>query len=204
MLRARRGRREELLTFAADEPLADGQRAGDPEAEALLADSVGPALMVVLDTLAPAERLAFVLHDVLAVPFGEIAPILDRSPAAARQLASRARRRVRGATPPPPADLSRQRRVADAFLTALRAGDFGALIAVLDPDVVLRDDSASLPGGAAVMRGARPVAGYALSYLPGGPVRPGRGGGRVRRASHRRVRSGLRGARLHRQARQDR
>jgi RNA polymerase sigma factor (sigma-70 family) len=164
MLRARRSRREEPLAGTAAELQAGNHGAGNPEAEALLADSVGPALMIVLDTLAPAERLAFVLHDIFAVPFDEIAPILERSPAATRQLASRARRRVRGATPFQPADLGRQRRVADAFLTALREGDFDALITVLDPDVVLRDDSAGLPGGAAVMHGARSVGAYALRY----------------------------------------
>ena len=164
MLRARRSRREEPLADAAVEPLVGDGDVSDPEAQALLADSVGPALMVVLDTLAPAERLAFVLHDIFAVPFDEIAPILERSPAATRQLASRARRRVHGATPVQPVDLGRQRRVADAFLTALREGDFGALLTVLDSDVVLRDDSAGLPGGASVMRGARPVGAYALRY----------------------------------------
>jgi RNA polymerase sigma factor (sigma-70 family) len=164
MLRARRSRREEPLADAAVEPSMGDDDVSDPEAQALLADSVGPALMVVLETLAPAERLAFVLHDIFAVPFDEIAPILERSPAATRQLASRARRRVHGATPAQPVDLGRQRRVADAFLTALREGDFGALLAVLDPDVVLRDDSAGLPGGASVMRGARPVGAYALRY----------------------------------------
>jgi RNA polymerase sigma factor (sigma-70 family) len=161
LLRARRSRREEPLAGPAAELVAG---TGDPEAEALLADSVGPALMIVLDTLAPAERLAFVLHDIFAVPFDEIASILERSTAATRQLASRARRRVRGAPPPRPVDLGRQRRVAGAFLTALREGDFDALITVLDPDVVLRDDSAGLPGGAAVMHGARPVGAYALRY----------------------------------------
>jgi RNA polymerase sigma-70 factor, ECF subfamily len=164
MLRARRSRREEPLAGAAVEPSMGDDDVSDPEAQALLADSVGPALMVVLETLAPAERLAFVLHDIFAVPFDEIAPILERSPAATRQLASRARRRVHGATPAQPVDLGRQRRVADAFLTALREGDFGALLAVLDPAVVLRDDSAGLPGGASVMRGARPVGAYALRY----------------------------------------
>ncbi len=173
MLRARRGRREEPLADITAGPLVSDNNAGDPEAEALLADSVGPALMIVLDTLAPAERLAFVLHDIFAMPFDEIAPILDRSPAATRQLASRARRRVHGATPAQPVDLGRQRRVTDAFLTALREGDFDALLAVLDPDVILRDDSAGLPGGAAVMRGARPVGAYALRYSRGARfVRP--------------------------------
>jgi RNA polymerase sigma factor (sigma-70 family) len=164
MLRARRGRREEPLADATVEPGPASGDVSDPEAEALLADSVGPALMVVLDTLGPAERLAFVLHDIFAVPFDEIAPILERSPAATRQLASRARRRVHGAAPSEHVDLARQRHVADAFLAALRDGDFDALLAVLDPEVVLRDDSAGLPGGAAVMQGARPVGAYALRY----------------------------------------
>jgi RNA polymerase sigma factor (sigma-70 family) len=167
MLRARRSRREEPLAVAAAEPPVGGRDAGNPEAEALLADSVGPALMVVLDTLAPAERLAFVLHDIFAMPFDDIAPILERSPAATRQLASRGRRRVHGAAPPQQVDRARQRQVVDAFLTALREGEFAGLIAVLDPEVVLRDDSAGLPGGAAVMRGARPVGAYALRYSRG-------------------------------------
>jgi RNA polymerase sigma factor (sigma-70 family) len=164
MLRARRSRREEPLADATAERPAGGPGVSDPEAEALMADSVGPALMVVLDTLAPAERLAFVLHDIFAVPFDDIAPILQRSPAATRQLASRARRRVHGAAPPQHVDRARQRQIVDAFLTALREGDFDGLIAVLDPEVVLRDDSAGLPGGAAVMHGARPVGTYALRY----------------------------------------
>jgi RNA polymerase sigma factor (sigma-70 family) len=163
VLRARRGRREEPLTDAIAEPAVDGH-ASDPEAEALLADSVAPALMVVLDTLTPAERLAFVLHDIFAVPFDEIAPILGRTGAATRQLASRARRRVHGATPPGQVDRARQREVVEAFLAALRNGDFDALLAVLHPDVVLRDDSAGLPGGASTMRGARAVGGYALRF----------------------------------------
>jgi RNA polymerase sigma factor (sigma-70 family) len=162
MMRTRRSRREEPL---ADITLGSGHHdVSDPEAEALLADSVGPALMVVLDTLGPAERLAFVLHDVFAVPFDEIAAILERSPAASRQLASRARRRVQGATPPRNTDPGRQRQIVDAFLAALRDGDFEALVAVLDPDVLLRDDSAGLPGGAAVMRGARAVGAHALGF----------------------------------------
>jgi RNA polymerase sigma factor (sigma-70 family) len=164
ILRSRRSRREEPLTDAAAGPPANGQGPGDPEAEALLADSVGPALMVVLDTLAPTERLAFVLHDIFAVPFDGIAPILDRSPAATRQLASRARRRVQGATPPQRVDRARQRQVVEAFLAAIRQGDFDALLALLDPDVLLRDDSAGLPGGAEQMRGARVVGGYALRF----------------------------------------
>ncbi|MEU7694708.1 sigma-70 family RNA polymerase sigma factor [Microbispora hainanensis] len=158
MLRARRNRREEPLPDVTAEPAAEAHDAGDPEAEALLADSIGPALMVVLDGLAPAERLAFVLHDVFAVPFGEIADIVGRSPAAARQLASRARRRVVGATPPRQVDIARQRRVVDAFLTALRHGDFDGLLAVLDPDVLLRD------GDAEPVRGARAVGAHALTF----------------------------------------
>jgi len=129
----------------------------DPEAEALLADSIGPALLVVLHTLAPAERLAFVLHDIFAVPFDDIAPIVGRSPAAARQLASRARRRVQDAAPVLDADLTRQRAIIDAFLTAARNGDFGALLEALDPGVVLRFN------GAEALRGAAAVAGRALA-----------------------------------------
>jgi len=164
MMRARRSRREEPLADLSAGLPAGPHDVSDPEAEALLADSVGPALMVVLDTLAPAERLAFVLHDIFAVPFDEIAAILERSPAASRQLASRARRRVQGATPPPDADPRRQRQIVDAFLAALRNGDFEALVAVLDPDVLLRDDSAGLPGGAAELRGARAVGRHALGF----------------------------------------
>ena len=171
MLRSRRGRREESL--AEEEPPAADLGADGPEGAVLLADSIGPALMVVLDTLAPAERLAFVLHDIFAVPFDDIAPILERSPVATRQLASRARRRVQGATPPRQVDPVRQRRVVDAFLAALRHGDFDALVAVLDPEVVLRDDSAGLPGGAATMRGAHAVGAYALRFSRGARfVRP--------------------------------
>jgi RNA polymerase sigma factor (sigma-70 family) len=164
MLRARRSRREEPQGDITVGSPAGPDDVSDPEAGALLADSVGPALMVVLDTLGPAERLAFALYDIFAVPFDEIAAILERSPAASRQLASRARRRVQGATPPRDVDPGRQRRIVDAFLAALRDGDFEALVAVLDPDVLLRDDSASLPGGAAVMRGARAVGAHALGF----------------------------------------
>jgi RNA polymerase sigma-70 factor (ECF subfamily) len=167
MMRARRSRREEPLADITAGSPAGPDDLSDPEAEALLADSVGPALMVVLDTLAPAERLAFVLHDIFAVPFNEIAAILERSPAASRQLASRARRRVRGATPSRTVDAARQRQIVDAFLTALRDGDFETLVAMLDPDVLLRDDSAGLPGGAAVLRGARAVGSYALGFSRG-------------------------------------
>jgi RNA polymerase sigma-70 factor (ECF subfamily) len=141
------------------EPILSREDGVDPEHEALLADSVGLALQVVLETLGPAERLAFVLHDMFAVPFDEIAPIVGRSPAAARQLASRGRRRVQGATPVPDVDPARQRQVVDAFLAAARGGDFEALLAVLDPEVVLRVDRGALPLGASrEVRGAPAVA----------------------------------------------
>jgi RNA polymerase sigma-70 factor, ECF subfamily len=159
MLRARKARRE----VHVPDPIVDSADGPDPEHEALLADSVGLALMVVLDTLSPPERLAFVLHDIFAVPFDEIARILDRSPEATRQLASRGRRRVRGEHTVPDADLDTQREVVAAFLAAAHDGDFDALLAVLDPDVVLRAD-----GGAAVpsreVRGAATVARQALGY----------------------------------------
>jgi RNA polymerase sigma-70 factor (ECF subfamily) len=159
MLRARTARREEPLGPHVPEPIVSRADGVDPEHEALLADSVGLALIVVLETLDPAERLAFVLHDTFAVPFEEIAPIVGRSPAAARQLASRARRRVRGATPAPDADLGRQREVVDAFLAAARAGDFEALVELLDPDIVLRVDRGVLRAGASrEIRGAEAVA----------------------------------------------
>jgi len=165
MLRSRKSRREEPLGAHLPEPIVSREGAIDPEHEALLADSVGLALLVVLQTLAPAERLAFVLHDMFAVPFDEIAPIVRRSPTAARQLASRARRRVQGAAPVPDADPARQRAVVDAFLTAARDGDFDALVAVLDPDVVLRADLGATPAGATrEVRGARAVAEQALSF----------------------------------------
>jgi RNA polymerase sigma-70 factor (ECF subfamily) len=141
MLRARRARREDYAGSWLPEPIVAVDGETSPEQEALLADSVGLALLVVLETLTPAERLAFVLHDTFGVPFDEIAPIVGRSPAAARQLASRARRRIRGATPSPDADLSRQREVVEAFLAASRAGDFDGLLRVLDPDVVFRVDT---------------------------------------------------------------
>ena len=131
----------------------------------MLADSVGLALQVVLDTLSPAERLAFVLHDIFGVSFDEIAPIIDKTPAAARQLASRARRRVQGQAPPPDPDLDRQREVVEAFLAASREGNFDALLAVLDPDVVLRADSGALPPPATQeVRGAEPVAHLAAAF----------------------------------------
>jgi len=156
MLRSRRSRREEPALDETHEPLAGEGDAIDLEHEALLADSIGPALLVVLDQLAPAERLAFVLHDMFDVPFEEIAPIVDRTPTAARKLASRARQRVRGAAPDPEPDLARQREVVDAFLAASRAGDFEGLVAVLDPDVVFRLDLA--PAGFREVHGAGDVA----------------------------------------------
>ncbi len=164
MLRARGSRREEPLVERLPEPIVDRADGTDPEHEALLGDSVGLALLVVLDTLAPPERLAFVLHDIFAVPFGDIARILDRSPDAARQLASRGRRRVRGARPDPDPDLGAQRRVVEAFLAASREGDFDALVAVLHPDVVLRADVGPRAGGVREVRGAEAVAGQSLAY----------------------------------------
>jgi RNA polymerase sigma-70 factor (ECF subfamily) len=165
MLRTRRSRREEPLGPHVPEPIVSPTDGVDPEHEALLADSVGLALLVVLETLAPAERLAFVLHDMFAVPFDEIAPIVGRSPAATRQLASRGRRRVQGAAPAPDVDLASQRRVVDAFLAAARGGDFEALLAVLDPDVVLRVDRGGVRAGASRdVRGAPAVAEQVLSF----------------------------------------
>ncbi len=158
MLRSRKARREEPLE-AAPEQIVGGADGIDPEHELLMAESVGLAMLVVLETLAPAERVAFVLHDMFAVPFDEIAPIVGRSPAAARQLASRARRRVQGTAPGPDADPGRQRQVVDAFLAASRGGDFEALLGVLDPDVVLRADPAAVRTGALrEVRGATAVA----------------------------------------------
>lgn len=156
MLRARRARREDYLESWMPEPIVSLDEHADPEQEALIADAVGLALLVVLETLTPAERLAFVLHDMFAVPFEEIAPIVDRTPAATRQLASRARRRVQGSSPDPDTDLAGQRAVVDAFLAASRAGDFEGLVAVLAPDAVLRVDA-----GLAGARAAGPVTGAA-------------------------------------------
>jgi RNA polymerase sigma factor (sigma-70 family) len=159
MLRSRKSRREEPLGVHVPDPIVSRADGTDPEHEALLTDSVGLALLVVLDTLAPAERLAFVLHDMFAVPFGEIAPIVGRSPSAAKMLASRARRRVQEAATVPDTDLARQREVVAAFLAASRDGDFDALLAVLDPDVVLRADSGAVQVGASrEVRGAPAVA----------------------------------------------
>ncbi|MFH8975164.1 sigma-70 family RNA polymerase sigma factor [Streptomyces sp. NPDC017890] len=176
MLRARDTRREEPLDATADRPPAaavgvpGGTSAADPEEEAQLADSVGTALLIVLDTLGPAERLAFVLHDMFDVPFDDIAAMLDKTPAATRQLASRARRRVRG-VPAPDADLARRRRAVDAYLAATRGGDFDALVSLLHPDVVLSADAAVVPtpapitvsGVAQVARGAMASMGRAGS-----------------------------------------
>jgi RNA polymerase sigma factor (sigma-70 family) len=163
-LRSRQARREEAIGPRLPEPIVDPEDGTDPEHEALLADSVGLALLVVLETLSPAERLAFVLHDVFAVPFEEIAPIVDRSPDAARQLASRARRRVRGA-PVPDADLDAQREVVDAFFAAARDGDFERLLEVLDPDVVLHADlGPSAPRGRFELHGAEAVVKQARTY----------------------------------------
>jgi len=165
MLRSRTSRREEPFDVHVPDPIVSREDGIDPEYQALLGDSVGLALLVVLETLAPAERLAFVLHDMFAVPFDEIAPMIGRSPTAARQLASRARRRVQGTAPVPDADSSRQREVVDAFLAASRGGDFDALVAVLDPDVVLRADTGAGPVGASrEIRGAHAVAAQALTF----------------------------------------
>jgi RNA polymerase sigma-70 factor (ECF subfamily) len=165
MLRSRTSRREAPLSDQPAEP-ARTAPAETPESQALLTDSVGLALLVVLQTLDPAERLAFVLHDMFAVPFEEIAPIVDRTPAAARQLASRARRRVQGGTPQHP-DLARQRRIVDAFLSAARQGDFDALVSILDPDVVIRSDGQFVRQGAVtVARGATVFGPMAAAGLP--------------------------------------
>ena len=159
MLRSRAVRREEPLSPHLPDPIVDRADGVDPEHEALLADSVGLALLVVLETLTPAERLAFVLHDMFGVPFEEIASLVDRSPQAARQLASRARRRVRAQPTTPDVDVNAQREVVDAFLAAAREGDFGALVATLDPDVVLRADGGpALAALSAEVHGALNVA----------------------------------------------
>jgi RNA polymerase sigma-70 factor (ECF subfamily) len=163
VLRSRKTRREQPMDVHVPDPIVDPVDGTDPEHEALLADAVGLALLVVLEMLSPPERLAFVLHDMFAVPFEEIAPIVERSPDAARQLASRARRRVRGAAPIPDADRTAQWEVVQAFLAAARDGDFGALVAVLDPDVVLRADG-GLTGVSHRVQGAEAVAGQALMW----------------------------------------
>jgi RNA polymerase sigma factor (sigma-70 family) len=174
MLRARTSRREEPLGVHVPEPIVSPEDGLDPEQQALLAEGVGLALLVVLETLGPAERLAFVLHDMFGMPFEEIAAIVGRSPTAARQLASRARRRVQGSAPVPDADLGQQRAVVDAFFAAARAGDFQALVAVLDPDVVVRADFGAMPGSPSrELRGARAVAEQALVFARMSPfLRP--------------------------------
>jgi RNA polymerase sigma-70 factor (ECF subfamily) len=164
MLRSRKARQEEPLEESAVEPVAAIGPAANPEEEALLASSVGLALLVVLETLDPAERLAFVLHDMFDLPFEEIGEIVGRTPAAARQLASRARRRVRGAPAVEPDRLARQRAVVEEFVAALRAADFEGLVAVLDPDVILRTDAPGRPGAPTEVRGARNWAKGALAY----------------------------------------
>jgi RNA polymerase sigma-70 factor, ECF subfamily len=163
MLRTRTSRREDPLDTHVPDPVIT-RADGDPESDAMLADSVGLALLVVLETLEPAERLAFVLHDVFGMTFEEIAPIVDRSPVAARQLASRARRRVQSTAPSPDPDVRQQRRVLDAFMAAVRDGDFERLVAVLDPEIVLRADGGALAGASRVVRGPRAVAAQAASF----------------------------------------
>ena len=167
MLRARQAQREEHAGPWLPEPIVSGDDNLDPEYQAMLADSVGMALLVVLETLTPSERLAFVLHDMFAVPFEEIGRIVERSPQTARQLASRARRRIRGATPEPDPDVGRQRQMVDAFLSAAREGDFDALIALLDPKVVFRADAGRLTGAARPeITGAQEVAQYSATQGP--------------------------------------
>jgi RNA polymerase sigma-70 factor (ECF subfamily) len=163
MLRTRTSRREDPLDVRLPDPIVT-RGEWEPESEALLADSVGLALLIVLDTLEPAERLAFVLHDVFGMTFDEIAPIVDRSPVAARQLASRARRRVQSKAPSSDLDLRQQRRVVDAFLSAVREGNFEHLVALLDPDIVLRADGGALASASRVVRGATAVAGQAAAF----------------------------------------
>jgi RNA polymerase sigma-70 factor, ECF subfamily len=174
-LQARKARREEPVGVHLPDPIITADGALDPEHEVLLADSVGLALQIVLDTLPPAERLAFVLHDMFDVPFDEIAAMLERTSTAARQLASRARRRLRSAPPPAPdPDLARQRDVVDAFFAAAHRGDFDALVAVLDPDVVIRSDSGKHRAASFVRRGAAEVARSAVAWrtLPAPVLRP--------------------------------
>jgi RNA polymerase sigma-70 factor (ECF subfamily) len=163
MLRTRTSRREDSLETHVPDPVVSRADA-DPESGAMLADSVGLALLVVLETLEPAERLAFVLHDVFGMTFDEIAPIVDRSVVAARQLASRARRRVQGQAPASDADLRQQRRVVDAFLAAAQEGDFERLVAVLDPEIVLRADGGAIKGMSRLVRGAQAVAAQAATF----------------------------------------
>jgi len=167
MLRTRTSRREDSLDTHVPDPVIT-RAESDPESNAVLADSVGLALLVVLETLEPAERLAFVLHDVFGMTFDEIAPVVDRSPVAARQLASRARRRVQGKAPNADRDLRQQRRVIDAFMAAAQKGDFEGLVAVLDPDIVLRADGGAIAGLSRVVRGANAVASQAETFSRSG------------------------------------
>lgn len=172
-LRSRQARPREELVARVPDPIVDGVGEVDPEHQAMLADAVGLALFVILDTLPPAERLAFVLHDMFAVPFDQIAPVVERSPEATRKLASRARRRIQQAAPSPDTDLTAQHAVVDAFFAAGRAGDFDRLVAVLDPDVSLRGDFGPGPAGQRAVRGASAVAGLARGYAaPEREVRP--------------------------------
>jgi RNA polymerase sigma-70 factor (ECF subfamily) len=172
-LRSRQARPREELVARVPDPIVDGVGEVDPEHQAMLADAVGLALFVILDTLPPAERLAFVLHDVFAVPFDQIAPVVERSPEATRKLASRARRRIQQAAPSPDTGLMAQHAVVDAFFAAGRAGDFDRLVAVLDPDVSLRGDFGPGPAGQRAVRGASAVAGLARGYAaPEREVRP--------------------------------
>jgi RNA polymerase sigma factor (sigma-70 family) len=174
MLRSREQRREDPIEVHVPDPIIGRDDAISPEHEALLADSVGLALLVVVQSLAPAERVAFVLHDLFGVPFDDIAPMIDRSPAATRQLASRARRRVQGQAPTPDPDLARQREVVDAFFAASRNGDFDALVSVLDPDVILRSDGGTArPRMTFTLRGPKQVASQAITSSKLSPfVRP--------------------------------
>jgi RNA polymerase sigma-70 factor (ECF subfamily) len=167
MLRARTSRREDPLDTRVPDPVIT-RADPDPESDAMIADSVGLALLVVLETLEPAERLAFVLHDVFGMTFDEIAPIVDRSAVAARQLASRARRRVQSRAPNADHDVRQQRRVVDAFMAAAREGDFERLVAVLDPDIVLRADGGALTGMSRIVRGANAVAAQAATFSRSG------------------------------------
>ncbi|WP_328973649.1 RNA polymerase sigma factor SigJ [Streptomyces sp. NBC_00239] len=165
ILRTRETRREDPLDIRIPDPVVSSPRGTDPEQQVLLADSVGLALLVVLESLAPAERLAFVLHDMFAVPFDEIAPMLEKTPAATRQLASRARRRVQGQAPSPDPDLAQQRKVVDAFFAAARDGEFDALVSVLAPDVVLRaDGGAKRARHTTTLTGAQAVGSQAISF----------------------------------------
>jgi RNA polymerase sigma-70 factor, ECF subfamily len=168
MLRARKSKREAPLEERLPDPIVSSPDGADPEQEALIADSVGMAMLVVLETLAPAERIAFVLHDIFGVPFDDIAAITDRTPDAARQLASRARRRVRDQAPGPDPDLAHQWEVIDAFAAASREGDFEALMAVLDPDIVLREDGGA--GAITLVRGSRTVTERAMMFRHLGPA----------------------------------